>query len=160
MRRAIVSIAILLHLRIILSMFRKWLLYLLRIMNLITLLDYVSSAPDPQLFVFQNTDLPIPELDSIGMQSIPLSMFSNSDQEIQPAISNPEFTMGYLPRYYSWKTSYDYVLGSFTTTEKEWIAPITPSIWFNMLSTVVASQPSFTYNFLNVHQYKENLSYR
>jgi hypothetical protein len=117
----------------------------------VPLLDYVSSAPDPQLFVFQNTDLPIPELDSIGMQSIPLSMFSNSDQEIQPAISNPEFTMGYLPRYYSWKTSYDYVLGSFTTTEKEWIAPITPSIWFNMLSTVVASQPSFTYNFFKVN---------
>jgi hypothetical protein len=117
----------------------------------VPLLDYISSAPDPQFFVSQNTDLPIPELDSIGMQSVPLAMFSNSDKELQPAISKPDFTMGYLPRYYSWKTSYDYVLGSFTTTEKEWVAPITSSIWFNMLSTIVASSPSFTYNFFKVN---------
>lgn len=117
----------------------------------VPLLDYVSSAPDPQFFVTQNTDLPIPELDSIGMQSVPLAMFSNSSKEIQPAMSSSDFTMGYLPRYYSWKTSYDYVLGSFTTTEKEWIAPITPSLWFNMLSTIVASSPQFTYNFFKVN---------
>lgn len=117
----------------------------------VPLLDYVSSAPDPQFFVSQNTDLPIPELDSIGMQSVPLSMFSNGNNEVQPSMSNPDFTMGYLPRYYSWKTSYDYVLGAFTTTEKEWVAPIVPSLWFNMLSTVVASSPSFTYNFFKVN---------
>jgi hypothetical protein len=117
----------------------------------VPLLDYVSSAPDPQFFVSQNTDLPIPELDSIGMQSVPLVMFSNSEKEIQPAMSNPDFTMGYLPRYYAWKTSYDYVLGAFTTTEKEWVSPITSSLWFNMLSTVVASLPQFTYNFFKVN---------
>lgn len=117
----------------------------------VPLLDYVPSAPDPQFFVSQNTDLPIPELDSIGMQSVPLSMFSNSDKEIQPAISNPDFTMGYLPRYYNWKTSYDCVLGSFTTTEKEWVAPITSTLWFNMLSTIVASVPQLTYNFFKVN---------
>ena len=31
----------------------------------VPLLDYVASAPDPQLFAVQNTDLPIHELDSI-----------------------------------------------------------------------------------------------
>lgn len=117
----------------------------------VPLLDYVSSAPDPQFFVTQNTDLPIPELDSIGMQSVPLAMFSNSHLEVQPSFSNPDFTMGYLPRYYSWKTSYDCVLGSFTTTEKEWVAPITSTLWFNMLSTIVASQPSFSYQFFKVN---------
>lgn len=95
----------------------------------VPLLDYVSSAPDPQFFVTQNTDLPIPELDSIGMQSVPISMYSNSDEELVAGFSSADYTMGYLPRYYSWKTSYDYVLGAFTTTEKEWVAPITPSIW-------------------------------
>ena len=30
----------------------------------VPLLDYVSSAPDPQYFIAQNTDLPIPELDT------------------------------------------------------------------------------------------------
>ena len=117
----------------------------------VPLLDYVSSAPDSQLFVSQNTDLPIPELDSIGMQSIPVSMFANSNIELNVGFSNADFTMGYLPRYYSWKTSYDYVLGSFTTTEKEWVAPITSAIWKRMLVGLTSSSGSFNYNFFKVN---------
>lgn len=117
----------------------------------VPLLDYTSSAPDPQLFVAQNTDLPIPELDSIGMQSIPISMYSNSNLELVTGFNSSDFTMGYLPRYYSWKTSYDYVLGSFTTTEKEWVAPITPAIWKNMLSTVSTQSSSVAYNIFKVN---------
>ena len=117
----------------------------------VPLLDYVSSAPDPQFFVSQNTDLPIPELDSIGMQSIPISMYSNSDKELVTGFSSSDYTMGYLPRYYSWKTSYDYVLGAFTTTEKEWVAPITPAIWKNMLSTITTQSSSMSYNFFKVN---------
>lgn len=117
----------------------------------VPLLDYVSSAPDPQFFVTQNTDLPIPELDSIGMQSVPISMYSNSDKELVAGFTSADFTMGYLPRYYSWKTSYDYVLGAFTTTEKEWVAPITSSIWKNMLATVSTGSSSVTYNIFKVN---------
>lgn len=117
----------------------------------VPLLDYVPSAPDPQFFVTQNTDLPIPELDSIGMQSIPISMYSNSNNELVSGFASSDFTMGYLPRYYNWKTSYDYVLGSFTTTEKEWVAPITSAIWKNMLSTVSTQSSSLTYNFFKVN---------
>lgn len=117
----------------------------------VPLLDYVISAPDPQLFVSQNTDLPIPELDSIGMQSVPISYYTNSSIELDGGISSPDFTMGYLPRYYSWKTSYDYVLGSFTTTEKEWVAPITPALWKNMLSSLAGAAPLNTYNFFKVN---------
>lgn len=117
----------------------------------VPLLDYVSSAPDPQFFVTQNTDLPIPELDSIGMQSVPISMYSNSDKELVSGFLSADYTMGYLPRYYSWKTSYDYVLGAFTTTEKEWVAPITPSIWKNMLSTVSTGSSSISYNIFKVN---------
>lgn len=117
----------------------------------VPLLDYVSSAPDPQYFVAQNTDLPIPELDSIGMQSIPISMYSNGDNELVAGFASSDYTMGYLPRYYNWKTSYDYVLGAFTTTEKEWVAPITPAIWKNMLSTVITASSSVTYNIFKVN---------
>lgn len=117
----------------------------------VPLLDYVSSAPDPQFFVAHNTDLPIPELDSIGMQSVPVSCFTNGDNELDGGFSNPDFTMGYLPRYYSWKTSYDYVLGAFTTTEKEWVAPITSALWKNMLSSLANVNPQFTYNFFKVN---------
>lgn len=117
----------------------------------VPLLDYVISAPDSQLFIAQNTDLPIPELDSIGMQSIPVSMYSNSDIELVTGFASSDLTMGYLPRYYNWKTSYDYVLGSFTTTEKEWVAPITPSIWKNMLSTIATGSSSISYNIFKVN---------
>lgn len=129
---------------------RDWGL-LMCIYHNVPLLDYVPSAPDPQLFVSQNTDLPIPELDSIGMQSIPISMYSNSNLELVSGFNSSDFTMGYLPRYYNWKTSYDYVLGSFTTTEKEWVAPITPAIWKNMLSTVSTGSSSITYNIFKVN---------
>lgn len=117
----------------------------------IPLLDYVPSAPDPQFFVSRNTDLPIPELDSIGMQSIPISMYSNGNNELATGFLSADYTMGYLPRYYSWKTSYDYVLGAFTTTEKEWVAPITPSILKNMLSTVTSASSSVSYNIFKVN---------
>lgn len=117
----------------------------------VPLLDYVSSAPDPQLFVSRDTDLPIPELDSIGMQSIPISMYSNADNELVSGFASSDYTMGYLPRYYNWKSSYDYVLGAFTTTEKEWVAPITPPIWKNMLSTVTTASSSVTYNIFKVN---------
>ena len=129
---------------------RDWGL-LMCIYHNVPLLDYVPSAPDPQLFISQNTDLPIPELDSIGMQSIPISMYSNSDLELVSGFYSSDFTMGYLPRYYNWKTSYDYVLGSFTTTEQEWVAPIKPAIWKNMLSTVSTGSSSVTYNIFKVN---------
>ena len=117
----------------------------------VPLLDYVSSASDPQFFVTQNTDLPIPELDSIGMQSIPVSMFTNSDIELNKGFVDADFTMGYLPRYYNWKTSYDYVLGAFTTTEREWVAPITPALWKRMLVGLTSSAGSFNYNIFKVN---------
>lgn len=129
---------------------RDWGL-LMCIYHNVPLLDYVPSAPDPQLFVSQNTDLPIPELDSIGMQSIPVSMYSNSDAELVTGFLSADYTMGYLPRYYGWKTSYDYVLGSFTTTEKEWVSPITPSIWKNMLKTITTGSSSISYNIFKVN---------
>ncbi len=117
----------------------------------VPLLDYVPSAPDPQLFVSQNTDLPIPELDSIGMQSIPISMYSNCNLELVSGFASSDYTVGYLPRYYSWKTSSDYVLGAFTTTEKEWVAPISSALWKNMLKTVTTASSSITYNFFKVN---------
>lgn len=111
---------------------------LMCIYHAVPMLDYVSTAPDPQLFVAQNTDLPIPELDSIGMQSIPVCYYTNSPLEILSTSLQPTQTMGYLPRYYPWKTSYDYVLGAFTTTEKEWVAPFTPDIWKSLIGDITS----------------------
>ena len=46
-----------------------------------------------------------------------------------------ELSMGNLHSYYSWKKTYDYVIGGYTTTEKEWVGAITTAIWKNMLTT-------------------------
>lgn len=120
----------------------------------VPLLDYVLTSPDPQLFLSENTSFPVPELDAIGLESIPLSFYSNSPLEIaitDPNIDVASSTMGYLPRYYAWKTSLDYVLGAFTTTEKEWVAPITASLWRNMLSPVSVFQEGINYNFFKIN---------
>ena len=127
---------------------------LMCIYHSVPLLDYVLTSPDPQLFLSENTSFPVPELDAIGLESIPLSFYSNSPLEIATTDPNIDFassTMGYLPRYYAWKTSVDYVLGAFTTTEKEWVAPITALLWRNMLSPVSVFEEGINYNFFKVN---------
>lgn len=127
---------------------------LMCIYHSVPLLDYVLTAPDPQLFLSENTSFPVPELDAIGLESIPLSCYSNSPLEIaitDPSLDIASSTMGYLPRYYAWKTSVDYVLGAFTTTEKEWVAPITSSLWRSMLSSLTVFEEGINYNFFKVN---------
>lgn len=127
---------------------------LMCIYHSVPLLDYVLTSPDPQLFLSENTSFPVPELDAIGLESVPLSCYSNSLFEIpivNPNIDAASLTMGYLPRYYAWKTSLDYVLGAFTTTEKEWVAPITASLWRNMLMPVTVDGSGINYNFFKVN---------
>lgn len=127
---------------------------LMCIYHSVPLLDYVISAPDPQLFTSMNTSFPVPELDAIGLESLPLSLYTNSPLELDADSVEPgveSLSLGYLPRYYSWKTSVDYVLGAFTTTEKEWVAPITSTFWKNMLAPVRLTGPGINYNFFKVN---------
>ena len=67
-----------------------------------------------------------------------------------PSSDSASLTLGYLPRYYSWKTSVDYVLGAFTTTEKEWVVPITAQLWNKMLLPVSIEGTGVSYNFFKV----------
>ena len=52
----------------------------------VPLLDYVISAPDPQLFASMNTSFPVPELDAIGLEPITVAYYSNNP--IERAIIN------------------------------------------------------------------------
>lgn len=96
---------------------------LMCIYHAVPLIDYVLNSPDAQYHLNLVTDYPIPELDSIGMESIPFSYFDNTVSGSEGKV------LGYLPRYYPFKTSNDYVLGAFTTTEKEWVAPYNINIF-------------------------------
>jgi hypothetical protein len=127
---------------------------LMCIYHSVPLLDYTLSAPDPQLFTSENTSFPVPELDSIGLEPISVAYYSNNPAELPSAsglLSDSTVTVGYLPRYFAWKTSLDYVLGAFTTTEKEWVAPITQTLWQNMLKPLNASGTGINYNFFKVN---------
>lgn len=94
---------------------------LMCIYHCIPLLDYNLSGADGQLLVTNVEDLPIPEFDSIGMESVPAVELFNAKGFSSPNIKR---FLGYLPRYYNWKTKIDRIHGAFTTTLKDWVAPI------------------------------------
>ena len=122
----------------------------------VPLLDYVITG-QPQNLLYTNTaDLPFPEFDSIGMQTIQFGRFINSknvgwtsgvDYRIQ--------TMGYLPRFFDVKTRYDEVLGAFRSTLKNWVAPLNPADLSKWLQTSLTSSGRLTLN-LNYGFFKVN----
>lgn len=103
------------------------------------LLDYAISGQDPQLLCTSVEDLPIPEFDNIGMEAVPATTLFNSNR-FDGALLN-DF-LGYNPRYWPWKSKIDRVHGAFTTTLKDWAAPIDDSYlytWFNSKNGKAAS---------------------
>lgn len=99
------------------------------IYHAVPLLDYVITGQDGQLLVTDAESLPIPEFDSIGMETLPMTQIFNSPKA---SIVNL-FNAGYNPRYFNWKTKLDVINGAFTTTLKSWVSPVTESLlsgWF------------------------------
>ena len=99
------------------------------IYHAVPLLDYTITGQDGQLLVTDSESLPIPEFDSIGMETLPMAQIFNSPKA---SIVNL-FNAGYNPRYFNWKTKLDVINGAFTTTQKSWVSPVTESLlsgWF------------------------------
>lgn len=128
---------------------------LMAIYHVTPLLDYVITGQPQDLLYTSTTDLPFPEFDSIGMQSLHFGRFFNYKSDkftFDPTLS----VMGYVPRFIDLKTDYDEVYGAFRSTLKSWIAPLDPeylSKWID--STVSAGQ---TYYSLNYGFFKVNPS--
>ena len=104
---------------------------LMCIYHAMPLLDYNISGQAGQLLCTSVDDLPIPEFDNIGMEAVPsVQLFNN---ELYSAYSpvKPNSILGYNPRYYNWKTNIDRVHGAFTTSLKDWVAPIDDSFLFS-----------------------------
>nr|QPB07472.1 MAG: major capsid protein [Microvirus sp.] len=102
----------------------------------VPLLDYEMSSPDSQLLSTNIEDLPIPEFDSIGMQPINLSQFVNQAYSTS-VIDLNSANLGYLPRYYAWKTKVDLIHGAFTSVLRNWVAPITPDYYSKIFDNSV-----------------------
>ena len=117
--------------------------------HVVPLLDYVITG-QPQDLLYTNTaDLPFPEFDSIGMQSLHFGRFFNYNTDVftfDPTGS----VMGYVPRFIDLKTDYDEVYGAFRSTLKSWVAPLDPeylSKWVTSTISPGESTPTYSLNY-------------
>lgn len=113
------------------------------------LLDYALSGPDGQRLVTSVEDLPIPEFDSIGMESVPAVELMNS--KLYSNVNSADKILGYNPRYYNWKTKIDRIHGAFTTTLKDWVAPIDDAFLYSLFSSDLSTYKGVTWPFFKVN---------
>lgn len=112
------------------------------------LLDYAISGQDPQLLCTSVEDLPIPEFDNIGMEAVPATTFFNSNRF--NGVSVGDF-VGYNPRYWPWKSKIDRVHGAFTTTLKDWVAPIDDNYLYKWFTPKQGKSSSISWPFFKVN---------
>lgn len=117
------------------------------IYHAIPLLDYAITGQDPQLLCTSVEDLPIPEFDNIGMEAVPAITLFNSSLSL--GIKLNDF-LGYNSRYWSWKSKIDRVHGAFTTTLKDWVAPIDDNYLFKWFNSNNGKSASISWPFFKV----------
>lgn len=123
---------------------------LMCIYHCIPLLDYTISGQASQLLATSVDELPIPEFDNIGMESVPaVQLFNN--KMFGSSTVKVDSILGYNPRYYGWKTNIDRIHGAFTTTLKDWVAPIDDSYLYNWFSDSAAGSGTIQWPFFKVN---------
>lgn len=122
---------------------------LMCVYHAVPLLDYAISGPDGQNLVTSVEDLPIPEFDSIGMESVPAVELMNSN--LYSNVNSADKILGYNPRYYNWKTKIDRIHGAFTTTLKDWVAPIDDSYLYSLFGGNLSTYKGVTWPFFKVN---------
>lgn len=122
---------------------------LMCIYHAVPLLDYAISGPDGQNLVTSVEDLPIPEFDSIGMESVPAVELMNSS--LYSNVNSADKILGYNPRYYNWKTKIDRIHGAFTTTLKDWVSPIDDSFLYSLFGEDFSTYKGVSWPFFKVN---------
>lgn len=134
---------------------------LMCIYHAVPLLDYAITAPSLQHLWTSVTDLPIPEFDSIGMESLPMLAFLNDRVSASHLkydddgnlVDLSKLILGYVPRYIAQKTKVDRIHGAFLTSLRDWVAPVDPAFFAKWLSsaTDVSGNVVINYNFFKVN---------
>lgn len=122
---------------------------LMCIYHAVPLLDYALSGPDGQNLATSVEDLPIPEFDNIGMESVPAVELMNS--ALYSNVNSADKILGYNPRYYNWKTKIDRIHGAFTTTLKDWVAPIDDAFLYSLFGDNLSTYKGVTWPFFKVN---------
>lgn len=86
-------------------------------------LDYADCGMDSRNLMVDASDYPIPELDSIGMDTLKINSLVVNDYPIngnyQPGGINTSYA--YSPRYLDFKLSFDRFSGAFLSTLRTWV---------------------------------------
>lgn len=91
------------------------------IYHVLPIVDYVGSGVDHACTLTDATSFPIPELDQVGMESVPLVRAMNP---LKSGAPSAETFLGYAPRYIDWKTAVDRSVGAFSGTLRTWCLPM------------------------------------
>lgn len=124
---------------------------LMCIYHAVPVLDYQLTGCDLQLLNTYATDLPQPELDNLGLESLPYFALVNDWLATQPSNVTSSTILGYVPRYVAYKTDVDFVDGAFLTTLTSWVTPLTISEIVSKVSLAASTGPwSVNYGFFKV----------
>lgn len=107
----------------------------------VPLTDYSITGQSRDITAVDVTDYAIPEFDRLGLEPADAREFFQ--------IGDSPSIYGYLPRYYSYKTDVDSILGAFNTTLPQWTAPYTKEFikgYIDNPSTVTSMYNSFKVN--------------
>lgn len=124
--------------------------YLICVYHAIPLLDYSITGISRTNLKTQVFDYAIPEFDRCGMVQVPtIELTSTADT---PNIAG---MLGFAPRYYDYKTSYDRVHGAFVDGGLDsWVAPFDDSYiqnYFKNFTLVNGPKGVINYNFFKVN---------
>lgn len=115
------------------------------------ILDYTVTGQSWFKQITTTQDLPIPEFDRIGLESVRISSLFNQST-ITPAMGN--FVMGYAPRFYGLKTDIDRIQGAFRSTLKNWVVTLDASrlsVWFGNSVTNTSTGSYLNYSFFKIN---------
>lgn len=136
--------------------------YIMCIYHCVPLLDYASTNMQKPLMTKTDvTDYAIPEMDKIGMVSVPFSQlvaynpFSSDQMNADQFKSLQSKSLGYAPRYVEYKTSIDEVHGAFVKDLVSWVAPMSTDYIYNYFydryGTNTDSVGAIAYDFFKVN---------
>ena len=120
--------------------------------------DYNLSGINPMHLKTEAYDYAMPEFDRIGFEELPFIVMFNRNPRLLDGFGDTETldfakTIGYVPRYYDYKTKIDRVIGDFNVSLKDWTAAVDDDyINRNLIRPAGGDARYFqaTYNFFKV----------